>query len=400
MNRIYIAIFCLLLFSGVCQAKATLVLSSAEHKVLSFANKNIDTGQVQQALQILQDFTQQKRSQYAHALSWQMLGNLALNESNWTQARQHYQQALSFRVLPKKDQQNIHAKLMQASYQLKDWQSSIDHWMLWQEVLVKGRRPSFTAKDYLRASLSYMSLKQWQAAKKMLLKAQSKMAVQKLSWYQTLLAIERGLDNDSGQIKVLKQLLELAPQQQSYWLALAKLYEKKGNKEDATALLYSAFKNDVLRSSEHIKWLASGLSQHGNPAAASKVIEHAIERQYLQSEEGARFLIHFYRLAKMFTKAIVVLEQNAPSVQNHQQLAQLYYQNRQWQMAYSNAQKVPEMGAGHIIQIEMLMALSSLHLQQVARANMHFSRVLQLDPNHVLARSLAGLTDRSEKKQI
>ena len=392
MNRIYIAIFCLLLFSGVCQAKATLVLSNAEHKVLSFANESIDTGQVQQALQILEDFTQQKHSQYAYALSWQIMGNLALDKSNWTKARQHYQQALSYAVLPKKDQQNIQAKLMQTSYQLKDWQSSIDHWMLWQEVLVKGRRPSFTAQDYLRASLSYLSLKQWQAAKKMLLKAQSKMAVPKLSWYQTLLTIERGLDNESGQIKVLKQLLELAPQQQSYWLALAKLHEKKGDKEDATALLYSAFKNDVLQSSEHIKWLASGLSQGGNPAAASKVIERAIEQQYLQSEEGAQFLIHFYHLAKMFTKAIDVLEKNAPSALNYQQLAQLYYQNKQWQLAYSNAQKVLATGAGRLIQIEMLMALCSLQLQQVARANVHFTKVLKLDPSHVLARKALNKT--------
>jgi len=391
MSRIYIAIFCLLLFSGVGQAKATLVLSSAEHKVLSSVNKNIDTGQVQQALQILQDFTQQKHSQYAHALSWQIMGNLALDESNWTKAKQHYQQALSFRVLPKKDQQNIQAKLMYASYQLKDWQSSIDHWVLWQKVLVKGRRPSFTAQDYLRASLSYMSLNQWQAAKKMLLKAQSKTVVPKLSWYQTLLTIERGLDNESGQMKVLRQLLELAPHQQSYWLALAKLHEKKGNKEDAMTLLYSAFKNDVLKSSEHIIWLASGLSQRGNPAAASKVIERAMEQQYLQIEEGTQLLIHFYRLAKMFTKAIDELEKNAPSAQNYQQLAQLYYQNKQWQLAYSNAQEVLAAGADSPIQIEMLMALCSLHLQQVSRAKVHLTRVLKSDPNHVLAGSLSGL---------
>jgi len=400
MNRIYLPILLLLLFSGVGQAKVTLELSSAEHKVLSFANTSIDAGKTQQALQILQDFTQQKHGQYAHALSWQIMGNLELSESNWAKAKQHYQQALSFRMLPKKDQQNIQAKLMQANYQLKEWQNSIDHWLLWQEVLVKGRRSSFAAQDYLRAGLSYMALEQWPAAKKMLLQAMSKTAEPKQGWYQALLSIERGLDNESGQIRVLKQLLDLAPLEQSYWLSLATLYEQKGNNEDATALLYSAFKNNVLKSSRHIVWLASGLSQSGNPAAASKVIERAIERKYLQSEEGAQLLIHFYRAAKMFTKAIKVLEKSALSTQHYQQLAQLYYQNKQWRLAYSNAQKVLATGAASQIKIEMLMALCSLYLQQVPRANVHFSKVLTLDPSHVLARSLSGLADRSKKKQI
>jgi len=399
MNQAYIPLFCLLLLSGICQAK-TQVLSSAEHKVLSFANKSIETGKNKQALHMLQDFTQQKHSQYAHALSWQIMGNLALAESNWAMAKQYYQQALSFGVLPKKDQHNIQAQLMQASYQLKDWQRSIDHWLLWQKVLVQGKRPSFTAQDYLRASLSYKALEQWQAAKKMLLKALSKTGKPKLSWYQALLAIERGLGDESEQIKVLKQLLELAPLQQSYWLALAMLHEQKGNKKDATALLYSAFKNDVLQSSEHIKWLASGLSQSGNPSAASKVIERAIERKYLQSEEGVQFLIYFYRAAKMFTKAIEVLEKSAPSTQNYQQLAQLYYQNKQWQLAYSNAQKAFENSVDSPIKIEMLMGLCALQLQQVQRANVHFSRVLNQDPSHVLARSLSSLDDASERKQI
>jgi len=372
---------------SIAQVKAALVLSDAEHQVLTGAVNSINTHQSLQARQALQVFNEERHSKYAHALSWQILGNLAFSEKNWTKANQHYQQSLSYSALPHRDRQSIQAKLMQANYQLKDWQRSIDHWLLWNKMLVKGSPQAFSAQDYLRASWSYKGLGQWKAAKKALLKAMSMTLEPTLSGYQSLLVIERGLGDVAAQITVLKQLLKLAPTQQVYWLTLATLYENSGSKAQAITLLYSAFENGVLQSSEHIKLLASGLSQRGNPAAASKVIELAIERQYLQSAKSSQLLVHFYSLAKMFTKAINVLQQTEPSDIKHLQLARLYYQNKQWQLAYSSAQKIPVIDQKHVIEMELLMALCSLHLKREERANLHFYNMLIIDPKHLVAKA-------------
>jgi len=83
MKTLRISIICCAVLVGIGQIKAALLLSEAEHQVLTGAVNSINAHQSLQARQTLQVFNQEKRSKYAHALSWQILGNLAFSEKSW-----------------------------------------------------------------------------------------------------------------------------------------------------------------------------------------------------------------------------------------------------------------------------------------------------------------------------
>ena len=221
-------------------------------------------------------------------------------------------------------------------------------------------------------------------------KALKMTAAHPAQWRQRQWSIERHINTTAQNIALLKPLIELYPQQERYWLALALQYKSTAQTARMSATLHTAFINGALKTAANILWLANSLSEQGNPALAVEVIESA-QRQALIDEnpKAVALLTHLYIKAKMFDDALALLESSVrheAGFANHELLAQLYFNRQRWESAYDSAMQIAPEQIATQVSIQLILGVSSMQLKHTTMAKAHFSRILELAPSHLLAR--------------
>ncbi|MCJ8338890.1 MAG: hypothetical protein MJK10_10490 [Pseudomonadales bacterium] len=285
LQKLLLLIWAVTLCTAVAGQGGDLKLNRSEHQQLNNIQRQLQAGNQQQGLHKLLAFVEGQPSAYARALSQQLLGGVYQQQRRLESAFLSYRQSYEFKYWPEKTRSALLVKMYKLKYALKDWQSSIDWLLLWQQ----SNRAS--ALDYMLLANSYVHLQRPVAAKKALLQALAINSAAPLAWRQMLLQLEQQLQHHQHQQTLLKQLLLEYPQTQSYWLLLAKNYQSQQRSQDATATLHSAFIGQALTSPAAIHWLAASLRDQGSPMSAVTVIKQALERGLLNDLDRAKSFI-------------------------------------------------------------------------------------------------------------
>jgi tetratricopeptide (TPR) repeat protein len=364
-------------------SKKTVYLPKQEHQLLKEVQAEIDSDQLEKAKDKITKFNETKASPLAKALSQQLLGVIYQTQLKYPLALDAYQKAISHKGLPLSTKVALFEKIHKLNYFIKDWQQVVFWWLKWE----KRAKPQ--AQDYMLLSSAYRYQKKWALAKKALIKA---LAINKRPpqlWYQLLLEYEEQLKNIKGQQKLLRQLVESYPQNESYWLKLGKVYIRSGKSEQANALLLSAFNAGVLQQSKSIQWLIKALASQRNYIRAIEVLDGAVAQKYLQpsavlERQAIAYLMH----SKAYERALKRLQNNIDQQPNFDvdgSLARLNFALKHWRAAYQAAVKLPESMTKSSIQWQLILGVSSAHIGENNRAKKHLSEVLIVDSGNSVA---------------
>ncbi len=359
-------------------------LSKNEHQVLASIQKAIDQDQLALGIKKIEQLSANKASPLAIALAQQLLGIIYQAQLDYPKALAAYERAISYRQLPRASKVKLFEKIHKLNYFLKDWQQVVHWWLKWE----KRAKPQ--AQDYLLLSSAYRYQKQWGKAKNALLKGMAIAQKPPQLWYQLLLEYEEQLQSKSGQEKLLKQLIERHPANESYWLKLAKLYTASGREQQASALLFSAFSAQVLTKASSVKWLVESLAAQHNYMRAVAVLDTALSKNVLTNQPSIEHqAIDYLMRAKSYQQALARVQKNLarnPSFQGNAVLAKIYFALKRWPQAYQLAQKLPRKAVIADIQWQLLLGISSANLGEKAVAKKHLLNVLELEENNALAK--------------
>ncbi|MEM5528035.1 hypothetical protein WN093_04315 [Gammaproteobacteria bacterium AS21] len=369
-------------------AKSNMSLAKNEHQALVIAQQALHSDQPDQAIELLLKLNNTKASLLAKALAQQMLGSAYQLKTDYHNALKAYEAALAYDGLPRSSKLDLFEKSHKLSYYLKDWDKSVQWWLKWE----KSVKPS--AEDYLLLSSAYEHQQQWAKAKKALLKAIALKGSAPQSWLQIQLRLEGHLAKPGAQIKLLSQLVEQYPNTAKYWLKLAALYHANNQPQKANALLYSAFSTGIITDRAHIYRLINNLAEQGSPNMAARVLEQALTLNYLQgSAELSYLMADLLMRAKNYQQALVVAQtlmadENIDRVQHikyAQLIATLHFQLKQWQQAYDTALQINQDQLTANVDLQLLLAISSIYLGKKEIANEYLTKVLTLAPSNELA---------------
>jgi hypothetical protein len=178
---------------------------------------------------------------------------------------------------------------------------------------------------------------------------------------------------------VLQQrYLQMRPDDLAGWRQLAAIYLKLEQKGKAADALSVAYQKQLPLTEQDLYLLMELYARNGNPYAAARLLEKAIQQQQLPGTvDYLEKLFTYWMMAKERSHAIAALQQALklqPSIERYLQLAQLQMEAQQWQAMKESVtsackQPLPDIYVNHA---NLLLGISELKLNNTAAARRAF----------------------------
>ena len=154
------------------------------------------------------------------------------------------------------------------------------------------------------------------------------------SWLQALYAALVGTGKEKDAVPVLEKLLHLNPTRREYWMQLAGLYFKSGDKEKALTLLELASRQGFLESDVERLQLIALTAELGAPFEAASLMQSWVDAGTLpKSERNHEVLAGFWieaRESKLAIESLRAALKQAPRPDLYLQLGQLHMERQEF----------------------------------------------------------------------
>lgn len=179
-------------------------------------------------------------------------------------------------------------------------------------------------------------------------------------------------------VHILQRYLQFHPEDVASWRQLAAIFLKLEQKGKAADTLSVAYQKQLPLTEQDLYLLIELYARNGNPYAAARFLEQAIQLKQLPATiDYQEKLFSYWMLAREHTRAIAALQQTLllqPSIDRYLQLAQLQMETQQWQamkdtVATACTQALPDHLISHA---NLLLGISELKLGNTQAARRAF----------------------------
>ena len=256
-------------------------VSTKTYQELTEAQELMGEDRLDDALVLLREHaTVVKADTLDEALTLQMLGYAEMAAERFEVAIGHLKRSLALDKLPETVKYNVGYMVAQLHAALGEFEEALTFAAEWFETLAE---PTPTQTMFL-ANI-YAQTKRYAEAIPYAERAVAATDRPRESWFQLLTAANFELERYGGTARTLRRMIELWPDNASYWEQLAGVYVLLEREDQALATLRVAWLERLLEKENSIKSMVQLAVARGVPEHAGRLLERALEEELLPRDE-------------------------------------------------------------------------------------------------------------------
>ncbi|RJG47507.1 tetratricopeptide repeat protein [Motilimonas pumila] len=360
-------------------------LTQSEHSTISRAIKQIQAEQYgaakTQLVELEAKLKPQENKDYALAMVWLNLANIALRQDRYQAGLKYYDQAVATGTLTPEQTLPLLLTRAQLNMSLENWAQGTQ---LLRQWLQQAPAAQVKAQHYQLLAQGYVQQEKWQGATKAINQALKRKPNAATSWYQIAVVAHSKLKQWNSAIKWQKRILAREPKAMLQWQQLAGLQMRANKSKDALATFRLAHQQGLFNRSQQYRILAQLLLQQGNAYQAAQVINKAmVSGKIKDTQKHQKLLSQAWLQAKQQDQAMQTLAKLAkqdPNKQNLWQLGQLQLQQQRWQDALVTLKQLT--GGSDSDRVYLMMAIANINLKQYPNARAMLAKIDQESTYH------------------
>lgn len=293
-------------------------LDPAVAKVLGevFELQNLKPPQLQPALTKLNDLIAARPNMkpYDKSTTYQMRGSIKVQLDDYQGALRDFQAALDANGLPPNQNNQLRYFIAQIQFQLENYQAAIQGLNAWiASARAEGVPVDANAYYLLAAAYTQITPPNWRAAQGPAEQAiAARTAEPKKSDHDLLNLIYSELGENSKRGPLLEKMINLWPNERSYWVQLSGFYSQTGKDQDAFSVLEVAYRAGLLTKESELITLVNYYSFFDNPYRGARMMEREMEAgRIARTVKNLTLLSQLWSQAREHKRAIPVLRSAA-----------------------------------------------------------------------------------------
>jgi tetratricopeptide (TPR) repeat protein len=374
MDRLpLVTLLAVLLLPLPLPAAAQIGMSPELHREVQAANELLAAGDSRQAISRLTTLSRRGNlNAYEKAVLQQMLGFAYFETDNSAQAREAFEAALSFHVLPDQITNGVTMALTQVCMNLRDFECARRHV---DRVIAAATAPD---PDFLAvAAWVYYELKRYDVAERHIRRALDAGEEAKENWYQILLAIYREQEAWGKAEKVLRDAVVRFPDKGTYWQFLSYVQFAQDKHHEALATLMLAWRLDLIEGTD-LERISGFHANLGIPEKAARMLAQWLDNGTLDANTERRALLgRLWLLARERDNAIAQLATAADGSNDGDidlLIGKVHYEVQAWDRAADRLERALAKGGLGDAEAEarLLLGISAYHTGQKNTARAAF----------------------------
>jgi len=355
-------------------------LSPMTHRQLTDIHEQIDKQAYDEALAELEILLVDiGNNSYEKAVVLQTLGYVQISREAYTPAAEAFEQALVLDQLPTTTQQRLRYDLAQLYLTSGKPVKAIQ---LLERWFADTTQTDATA--YALLGHAYAQNNQYAKAIPALQRAIELSEKPHADWYEALLAMHYERESWQACIPLLKEMLRLFPERQTYWSQLAGVHLALKNYVAATNALELAYRDGALEQEQELIQLARLYLHTGMPHKAARLLEQQLGLgRITDTSAHQKLLAQSWAASGERDQAILALEQaigtsTAPIIRL--QLAQWYIEAERWKAAEEMLAAVVEKTEENRLKAQgwLLIGIARYEQRKIPAAQTAFNYASQL----------------------
>jgi hypothetical protein len=292
-------------------------LDPAVAKVLGevFDLQNLKPPQLQVALQKLNDLIASKPNMKAYdkSTTYQMRGSIKVQLDDYQGALRDFQASLDANGLPPNQNNQLRYFIAQIQFQLENYQAAIQGLNAWiAAARAEGVPVDANAYYLLAAAYTQITPPNWRSAVGPAEQAIAARTEPKKSDHDLLNLIYSELNDNSKRGPLLEKMINLWPNERSYWVQLSGFYSQNGKDQEAFSVLEVAYRAGLLSRESELITLINYYSFFDNPFRGARMMEREMEAgRIARNVKNLTLLSQLWSQAREHKRAIPVLRSAA-----------------------------------------------------------------------------------------
>lgn len=359
-------------------------LSPMTYRQLTDIHEQIDNQAYDQALGELEKLLADiGNNSYEKAVVLQTLGYVQISREAYTPATEALEQALALGQLPETTQQQMRYDLAQLYLSTGKAVKAIQLLERWFADTTQA-----DATAYALLGHAYAQNNQYAKAIPALQSAIELAGEPRADWYEALLAMHYERQSWQPCIPLLKDMLRLFPERQTYWSQLASIHLALNDYAAATTALELAYRDGALEHEQELIQLARLYLHTGMPHKAARLLERQLDTGGITNTSAHQTLLaQSWSASGERDLAIQALERAidtsaAPAIRL--QLAQWLIETERWKDAEAFLAVVVEQTRESKLQAQawLLMGIACYEQRKIPAAENAFNEARQLPTTH------------------
>lgn len=328
---------------------------------------------------------------YEYALTNQYLAHTSILAGNNDRARDAVEEALSAGELPvamKADLDLFYGQLLIGDEEYEKAETHLESW------LATTDKPPQPGQIFYVAYANYMT-DDLPRARTLIERAINEAPQPNDQWERVYYQVLFDLGEYPAALEVILGMLDRSPANDGYWRLLANHYmQQEENKEALAAMLLANIQNPMTQEAD-LKRLVSMYGFIEIPEKAARLLETYMADDRLPKDpDTLRQLGDLWLMARERDKAKVVLEeaaQVAPDGRTYQLLGGIYFEDEQWEDAYSAyLEALDQGGLKQPAQVQLLAGISAYRAGMNREARVALEAAAESDEYRDQAEGLLG----------
>lgn len=237
----------------------------------------------------------------------QIRGTAYVNLEDIDKAAEDFAAAIALDALPSSQQNQLRFNLAQIYFVNERYEDSLDMFEEWMKADVEVKDST-----YFMISAAHYNLDQLREALDPIKKAIDLSDEPERRYYDLLNALYSRLEMIPERTELMETMVEVWPDDLSYWRQLSSLYSEQEQQMKAFSALETAYVNGLIDDEDDIVLLAQYYSTFDNPHRGAKLIESEMEDGNVEETvDNLELLSQLWSQAREHKKAIPVLRQAA-----------------------------------------------------------------------------------------
>ncbi len=246
--------------------------------------------------------------------TYELLGSIEVNLENYPGALRAFQTALNSNGLPPERNNQIRYFVAQIQFQLERYQDAIRGLNEWIRLARAAGQP-IDANAYYLLAAAYVQLTppNYRAAMPNAERViELRSGDQKKSDYDLLNLIYSELSENTKRSNLLERMINIWPNERSYWTQLAGLYSNTGKDQQAFSVLEVAYRAGLLEKEGEILTLVNYYSFFDNPYRGAKLLQRELDAGRVKRTQANLVLLsQLFSQSREHKRAIPVLNEAA-----------------------------------------------------------------------------------------
>jgi len=237
----------------------------------------------------------------------QIRGTAYVNLEDIDKAAEDFASAIALDALPASQQNQLRFNLAQIYFVNERYEDSLDMFEEWMQADVEVEDST-----YFMIAAAHYNLDQLREALDPIKKAIDLSDEPERRYYDLLNALYSRLEMIPERTELMETMVEVWPDELSYWRQLSSLYSEQEQQMKAFSALETAYVNGLIDEEDDIVLLSQYYSTFDNPHRGAKLIESELEDGNVEETvDNLELLSQLWSQAREHKKAIPVLRQAA-----------------------------------------------------------------------------------------